>query len=142
MLELKSNGLTLYEISTTDKLMRSCAENEHPIRQDRGDSEMEFDKLTSLLELPETLTQHLETSVETYLFNNPGIKKYADLRYYIEGSVDYNLQPCVINDSDRDSNTVSYSNYSNELFNKLPLTAPEYHMRKLDNNSKNKIVLF
>ena len=48
---MRSNGISLYEVSTEDKVLRSGAENENPVRDERGDSEQNIDTIMNLLEM-------------------------------------------------------------------------------------------
>jgi hypothetical protein len=110
--------MTLYEIKTDDKVLRSCAENESVIRGERGDSELAFDKISSLLAIPESYKTHIETTMDTLLFNNPSLKKYAPYESFNESSLDYNLQPRKLGADHID--TQSY--YKENLYNILPLS--------------------
>jgi flagellar biosynthesis regulator FlaF len=132
LIEFKSPGMTLYEINTSDKIMRTCAENEQAIRGERGDSEMAFDKIINLLEMPESYKQHIHTKIDTLLFNNPSFKKFVSFNNFTENSIDYNLQPRTI-----DHKEDIHFNYSNELYSKLPLSIYEnLPIREIENNCK------
>lgn len=123
--------MTLYEVSTIDKVMRSCAENEQTIRGERGDSELAFDKLVGVIEMPDSYKNHVYTSIDSVLFKNPSFKKYADYTYFNETALDYNLQPRNI----LDKNELFFSNYANELYKKLPLSYfDNVPLRELDSN--------
>jgi hypothetical protein len=99
--------------------MRSCAENECVIRGERGDSEMAFDKIKCILGLPDSYKSHIETSIDTILFNNPSLKKYAGFNDISESQLDYNLQPRKVN---IDHNKLTESNYACDLYKLLPLS--------------------
>jgi hypothetical protein len=132
--------MTLYEISTQEKTLRSCGENEHVIRGERGDSEMSFDKVLHLVEMSESYTKHVETKIDTLLFNNPSFKKYASYTSYPESSIEYNLQPrnLIKNSKDYESQGLQgESTYKYELHSRLPLSIYEHmNIRELDNSSK------
>jgi hypothetical protein len=124
--------MTLFEISTEDKILRTCAENEDPIRGSRGDSEMAFEKLSSLIEMPISYKKHIQTGIDTLLFNNPSFKKFAPYITFTENAIDFNLQPRLIPYEDD-----FYSNFYNELYNKLPLSIYEnVNLKEIDNYSK------
>jgi hypothetical protein len=126
--------MTLYEVNTEDKILRSCAENESIIRGERGDSEMAFDKIKGILELPASYKLHIETSVDTVLFNNPSLKKYAGFNSYQESSIDYNLQPRKVNIGPM---KLKESNYPADLYKLLPLSLyNNIPIRELDENCK------
>ncbi len=129
--------MTLYEISTQDKVLRSCGENEHVIRSERGDSEMAYEKVLNLIEMPESYTKHIETKIDTLLFNNPSFKKYASYSPFNETSIEYNLQPRSLIKNNIDSDSPFESTYTYELHSKLPLSIYEHlNIRELDNSSK------
>lgn len=116
----------MYEISTEDKVLRSGAEYENPIRGERGDSEQTFEKILNLLEMPQSYTKHVETKIDTLLFNNPSLKKFCQYPEYNESSFDYNLQPRIFDTSDYLNNVSKAGfNYQNDIYNKLPLTIYE-----------------
>ncbi len=126
ILEFKSTGISLYEVPTDDKVLRSGSENENPIRGERGDSEQSIEKISSLLDMPKTYKFHIETKIDTLLFNNPSLKKYSQYPEYNEASMDYNLQTRYIDTSDYLKNVFSAGfNYQNDIYNKLPLTIYE-----------------
>lgn len=123
--------MTYYEISTDNKIMRSCAENENIIRGERGDSELSYEKVESILNMPASYKEHVETSIDTLLFNNPSFKKYAQYNYYTEGTVDFNLQPRKI----AISNDIKI-NYKDDLYSKITLSAyNKIQIREVDNDS-------
>jgi hypothetical protein len=120
--------MTYYEIFTDDKIMRSCAENENIIRGERGDSELSYEKIENILKMPDSYKQHVETSIDTLLFNNPSFKKYAQYSYYTEGTVDFNLQPRKI-----DNSKEIKINYKEDLDNKIKLSAyKNIQIREID----------
>lgn len=123
--------------------MRSGAENENPIRGERGDSEQCFDKIISLLEMPKSYKNHIETKIDTLLFNNPSLKKYCQYPETNETSIDYNLQPRVIDTSDYLKNVLSAGfNYQNDIYNKLPLTIYEnIQLREIEKSKFFKMIL-
>jgi len=127
----------LYEISTEDKVMRTCVENENITRGERGDSEISIDKIMGLIEMPVSYRNHTMTKSETLLFNNPALKKYAQFNNYHENSIQFNLQPINLNYPNDYTGGINYnSNYANELYSKLPLSIYDnYAVRDLDNSS-------
>jgi hypothetical protein len=111
--------------------MRTCAENESFIRGERGDSEMNMDKILTLMEMPDTYSNHIETKIDTLLFNNPTLKKYVEYNPYPETAIEYNLQPRVIPDTNE-----FQSSYANDIYLKLPLSIYEnIPIRELDSSS-------
>ena len=120
---MRSNGFSLYEVSTDDKVLRSGAENENPVRDERGDSEQNIDKIMNLLEMPNSYKNHIETKIDSLLFNNPSLKKYNQYTQNNECALDYNLQSRHIDTKDYFQNVSSAGfNYQNDIYNKLPLT--------------------
>lgn len=131
--------MTLYEISTEDKLLRNCAENENSIRGERGDSELSIDKIMGIIEMPESYRNHFKVKSEALLFNNPSLKKYAEFNPFNENAIEYNLQPHskLYNYHNNNRNLTYSSNYANELYNRLPLSVYDnYAIRDMDNYSK------
>jgi hypothetical protein len=120
--------MTMYEISTDDKVIRSCAENESIFRGERGDSELSYDKINKLLEMPDSYRNHLDAGIDAILFSNSSFKKYASYNYYTEGSVDFNLQPRKLDVS----NQINYS-YKEDLYKRLPLSM-NINYREVDRN--------
>jgi hypothetical protein len=138
IIEFKSNGMSLYEISTEDKQLRSCSEYENVIRSERGDSELSIDKIMGIIEMPESYKNHFEVKSDALLSNNPYLKKYAQLNPFNENAIEYNLQP--INPYDNpyylENRLVSNSNYANDLYSRLPLSIYDnYAIRDMDNYS-------
>jgi hypothetical protein len=137
--------MTLYEISTQEKILRSCGENEHVIRGERGDSELAFDKVLHLAEMSETYSKHVETKIDTLLFNNPSFKKYASYTSYPETGIEYNLQPrSLIDNTNRyqSQELLGESNYYYELNSRLSLSIYEnIKIREIDNSSKNIFII-
>ena len=83
--------------------------------------------------MPETNKNHIETSIETLLFSNPNLKKYASYKTYSESALEYNLQPrdLVIGYSKENH----YSHYAYDLNMKLPFSIYEFiPNRDLDNS--------
>jgi hypothetical protein len=125
--------MTLYEISTHENVMRTCADYESVIRGERGDSELAYDKLLSnnIIDMPESYRHHVSTTIDTLLISNPAFKKYSNYSKYTESGTDYNLQPRIIN-----TKANLLSSYGNDLYRKLPLSIyeniPQY---ELDNHS-------
>jgi hypothetical protein len=120
--------MTMYEINIDDKVMRSCAENENVFRGERGDSELCYDKISKILEMPESYKNHIDSGIDAIMFSNPSFKKYANYNYYTEGSIDFNLQPRELDVS----NQIDYS-YKNDIYRKLPLTL-NLNYREVDRN--------
>ena len=119
---MRSNGISLYEVSTDDKILRSGAENENPVRDERGDSEQNIDIILNLLEMPNSYKNHIETNIDSLLFNNPSFKKYNQYSQNNECALDFNLQSRHIDTSDYFQNVSTGFNYQNDIYSKLPLT--------------------
>lgn len=128
----------MYEISTEDKVFRNCAENENSIRGERGDSELCLDKILGIIEMPENYKNHSNWKSETLLFNNPTLKKYAQFHTYYENAIDYNLQPIGGYHSPINNSKDPYdSKYSNDLYNRLPLSVfDNLPIKEMDNYCK------
>ena len=134
---MRSNGISLYEVSTEDKVLRSGAENENPVRDERGDSEQNIDTIMNLLEMPNSYKNHIETNIDSLLFNNPSFKKYNQYPAKNECYLDYNLQSRHIDTKDYLQNVSSGFNYQNDIYNKLPLTIYDNVQIKEQEKSKN-----
>ena len=83
------------------------------------------------------LKNHLETKLDSLLFNNPSLKKYCQYPEYTESALDYNLQPRIVDTSDYLKNVFSAGfNYQNDIYNKLPLTIYEnIQLRELEKSN-------
>lgn len=130
--------MTLYEINTNDKVIRSCSENENTIRGERGDTINEDIHMNILSQMPNTYMEHCDANY--LLFNNPLLKKYIEYNPYVESSIDYNLQLNNGNTNNSHSNSHSdsiqksiHSNYQNELYDKLRLSNIDTFDRNIDN---------
>lgn len=125
--------MTLFEVSTEEKLMRVCGENESTIRGERGDFDLNFENTQNLFNLPQALIHNIDHSRESLLFPNPYFKHYAGYNTYTETAIEYNLQPRDIRDFEYAD---VHRNYSYELYNKLNFSVNEnLPIRLLDNNS-------
>jgi hypothetical protein len=94
---------------------------------------MEFGKIESLIEMPKTMKNHIETNIETLLFNNPGLKKYALYNTFYESAIEYNLQPRNLNMGYVKEN--HYSHYAYDMNMKIPFSIYDFlPNRDLDNS--------
>ncbi len=85
--------------------------------------------------MPDTFKNHIDTSIDALLFNNPSLKKFVPYDTYTENSIDFNLQARFINNQDKDN--LLYSNYANEIYNKHTLSVYEnLPLREVENFSK------
>jgi hypothetical protein len=92
---------------------------------------LSFDKILNIVEMPSSYKNHIETKIDSLLFKNPSMKKYVQYNGYSENTIEYNLQPRNINNNAIEN---LHSNYSNELYKKLPLSIYEnLQMREVDN---------
>jgi hypothetical protein len=124
--------MTLYEVSTEEKTMRICGENEGIIRGERGDLDITYNNTQHLFEMPESFKSHIEHPNDALLFTNPNLKKFAGYNIYTETSIDYNLQARQIKEFEYEE---KYRNYSYELYYKLNLSIFEnMPIRSLDSN--------
>lgn len=141
---MRSNGISLYEVSTEDKVLRSGAENENPIRDERGDSEQNIDSIMNLLEMPNSYKNHIETNIDSLLFNNPSLKKYNQYSQKSECALDYNLQSRHIDTREYFQNVTSTGfNYQNDIYNKLPLTIYDnVQIREQEKSKQNSLKIF
>lgn len=94
---------------------------------------MEFNNIQKLIEMPTTMKNHIETNIETLLFSNPGLKKYAPYQSFYESAIEYNLQPRNLNIGYvKESH---YSHYAYDMTVKLPFSIYEFiPNRDLDNS--------
>jgi hypothetical protein len=124
--------MTLYEVSTEEKTMRVCGENEGALRGERGDLDLAFENTQHLFEIPENFKLHIDHPSDSLLFTNPNLKKFAGYNIFTETSIDYNLQPRLIKEFEYEE---KYRNYSYELYNKLNFSIFEnMPIRSLDSN--------
>ena len=101
--EFKSNGISQYEVSTDNMIVREGATFEKVIKNEYGDVELDYRQIYHLVNNDKLLDyktiRYYET--EDLIFTNPVLRTYNNLNPYTEASLEYNLIPIKvkINDS-------------------------------------------
>lgn len=112
-----SPGITQFDINLGEKTMRPGCNTDNLIRDERGDTEITFDKTSFLFEISDEFSKHINFQAEDIVFNHPGLKRYVSLNITTENSIDYNLQPKKYKTKEE-----KVSNYLNELYMKTNLS--------------------
>ena len=94
---------------------------------------MDVTNISTLTEMPITMKKHIESNIDTLLFSNPGLKKYALYNTFYESAIEYNLQPRNVNMGYVKEN--HYSHYAYDMNMKIPFSIYEtLPNRDLDNS--------
>jgi len=89
------------------------------------------------MDMPTSFKNHIDTQIDTLLFNNPSLKKYAEFNPFPETSSDYNLQNRKLPKNNTDNVSNYYNHYNYDMAKTLPLSIYDtLNYRELDNNSK------
>jgi len=111
--------------------MRQGAESDYILRGERGTSELLYEKVSDLMDMPSSFRNHIDTQIDTLLFNNPSLKKYSEYNSYTETSLDYNLQNRTL-----PKNNDHFNHYTYDMTRTLPISIYDtLNYRELDNNS-------
>lgn len=112
-----SPGLTQFDINTGtgEKTQRPSCETESTIRGERGDSEIAFEKIEELFELPSIFQEHIYTEPHDLAFTNSSLKKYVSISQPSETDVNYHIRPHII----ENNFYTPLSSYQNDMYMKI-----------------------
>ena len=112
-----SPGLTQFDINTGtgEKTQRPSCESESTIRGERGDSEIAFEKIQELFELPSIFQEHIYTEPHDLAFTNSSLKKYVSISKPSETDVNFHIRPHMI----ENNFYTPLSSYQNDMYMKI-----------------------